>query len=144
MHTGLILFLRDTVSMPRPQRLLFVITGSIAAGAVILYSSVIWSRSAAIGMTAVETLGRLSTYFTILTNILLGAGCLIPAFAPDSAAGRFFRRPGVRTALLLYIGTVGAVSSQRRHPDTVHPGALRAMLRRQCRCVQKHSVTPHP
>ncbi len=38
-------------------------------------------------------------YFTILTNLLVAATVTLSLLLPDSRAGRFFRRPGVGTAV---------------------------------------------
>jgi hypothetical protein len=49
------------------------------------------------------------SFFTILTNLLASAALLVPAVAPNSAAGRFLMRPAVRTAITGYIVIVGVV-----------------------------------
>jgi hypothetical protein len=49
------------------------------------------------------------SFFTILTNLLASAALLVPAIAPNSAAGRFLVRPPVRTAIVGYIIVVGVV-----------------------------------
>lgn len=43
------------------------------------------------------------SYFTILTNILAALAMTAPAIAPNTALGRFFDKPGVRTAIATYI-----------------------------------------
>lgn len=43
------------------------------------------------------------SYFTILTNLLVGVACLAPAMRADGPAGRFFARPDVRGAVALYV-----------------------------------------
>jgi hypothetical protein len=43
------------------------------------------------------------SYFTILTNILAALALTLPWLAPQSAAGKFFARPTVRTAIAAYI-----------------------------------------
>ena len=47
------------------------------------------------------------SYFTILTNILAALAMSAPLIAPNSALGRFFDRPPVRTAIATYIIVVG-------------------------------------
>ena len=43
------------------------------------------------------------SYFTILTNILAALALTLPWLAPQSAPGKFFARPTVRTAIAAYI-----------------------------------------
>lgn len=43
------------------------------------------------------------SYFTILTNILAALALTLPWVAPQSAPGKFFSRPSVRTAIAAYI-----------------------------------------
>jgi hypothetical protein len=43
------------------------------------------------------------TYFTILSNIFAAASMLLPEIAPQSAAGRFFLRFEIRTAIAVYM-----------------------------------------
>ncbi len=43
------------------------------------------------------------SYFTILTNILAAMALTLPWLAPQSALGKFFSRPTVRTAIAAYI-----------------------------------------
>jgi len=43
------------------------------------------------------------SYFTILTNILAALALTLPWLAPQSALGKFFARPTVRTAIAAYI-----------------------------------------
>lgn len=43
------------------------------------------------------------SYFTILTNILAALAFTLPWLAPQSAIGKFFSRPTVRTAIAAYI-----------------------------------------
>jgi hypothetical protein len=61
------------------------------------------------GLGVLSTLLKLSSYFTILTNVLLTVAHGSCLFAPQSAAGRFFSRPSVQSGLLLYIVIVGIV-----------------------------------
>jgi hypothetical protein len=59
------------------------------------------------GMTYGEAVWRMFGYLTILTNVLLAVCCTLLLLQPDSASGRFFSRPGVLTAMALYIIFVG-------------------------------------
>ena len=49
------------------------------------------------------------SYFTILTNLLVGVACLAPALRPDGPAGRLFVRPAVRGAVALYVVVMALV-----------------------------------
>jgi hypothetical protein len=49
------------------------------------------------------------SFFTILSNCLAALAMALPVLAPQSAIGRFFDRPSVRTAIAAYILIVGAV-----------------------------------
>lgn len=63
------------------------------------------------GMTVFETLLRFFSYFTILTNILVALSFTTCLIAPLSAAGNFFSKPKIKSAITLYIGIVGIVYS---------------------------------
>jgi hypothetical protein len=52
---------------------------------------------------------RFFSFFTILTNVVAAVALLAPLIAPRSAAGAFFARPSVRTAIAGYIVMVGVV-----------------------------------
>jgi hypothetical protein len=49
------------------------------------------------------------SYFTILTNVLVVLALLAPVAVPQTGLGKFFARPGVRTAIASYIIIVSAV-----------------------------------
>ena len=63
--------------------------------------------SLANGKTVAEGLIIYFGYFTILTNLLVAVVLTVPAAVPASRAGRFFSRPGVRTATAAAITLVG-------------------------------------
>ncbi len=46
-------------------------------------------------------------YFTVLTNLLVAVGLSVPLLRPASRAGRWFRQPGVATAVTVNIALVG-------------------------------------
>lgn len=79
--------------------------GLITLGALIVQYALLLER---MRDSSAATL-RFLTYFTLLSNSLGAAAFLAPALAPNTAAGRFFARPGVRTAATLYLLVVGAV-----------------------------------
>lgn len=79
--------------------------GLIALGALIVQYALLLERMGDAGAAAL----RFLTYFTLLSNSLGAAAFLAPAFLPQSGPGRFFARPGVRTAATLYLLVVGAV-----------------------------------
>ncbi len=49
------------------------------------------------------------SYFTILTNVLVVLAFLTPILVPATAMAKFFSRPGVRTAIAIYIIIVSAL-----------------------------------
>lgn len=49
------------------------------------------------------------SYFTLDTNVLVAVAMGCSALAPESVAGKFFSKPGVRAAITLYILLVGLV-----------------------------------
>jgi hypothetical protein len=51
------------------------------------------------------------SFFTILTNLLVALGASVPLVAPQSAAGRFFLRPSIQSAIAVYIAIVGITYS---------------------------------
>lgn len=53
-----------------------------------------------------STIVRFFSFFTILSNIFVASCQTASALAPDRPAGRFFLRPGVRGAAVLYIAVV--------------------------------------
>jgi hypothetical protein len=59
--------------------------------------------------TIPETVVRFFGYFTILTNILVALSFTALLLRPGSAWRRFFLRPGVMTAIAVYIAIVGIV-----------------------------------
>lgn len=61
------------------------------------------------GVSTVEAIVRFFSFFTILTNLLLVAGYVLPVVAPESAASRYSVSASVRGALTVYIVVVGAV-----------------------------------
>jgi len=83
------------------------VAGAIALFAVgIQYWQVVLEGSS--GAPVARTVHFFS-YFTILTNILVGLALLAPVMAPASSAARFLDRPSVRTAIAGYIIITGAV-----------------------------------
>lgn len=48
------------------------------------------------------------SYFTILSNLLAAVALSAPAVAPASLIGRFFAKPSVRTAIVLYTTVTAA------------------------------------
>ncbi|MBV6496373.1 MAG: hypothetical protein DYH05_02885 [Acidobacteria bacterium ACB1] len=63
------------------------------------------------GVDAGERVIRFFSYFTILTNIVVAITTSAIAFYPTSRLGKFFSRPGVQTAVAVYITIVGVVYS---------------------------------
>ncbi len=88
-------------------RFFMVLVASVAWCGVILQLYLSLKLSLADGKTVVEGLIVYLGYFTILTNILVAVVLTLPLVAPGSRAGRFFGRPGVRTATAAAITVVG-------------------------------------
>jgi hypothetical protein len=89
-----------------PQLLLLLIA-LIAWFSIAAQFSISIPALVAHGMTYGEAVWRMFGFLTILTNILLAVCCTLLLLMPDSTPGRFFSRPGVQTALALYIIFVG-------------------------------------
>ena len=56
-----------------------------------------------------EALTRYFSYYTILTNIIVGVYAAVQCFTPPHKRTGFFFRPSVETAITLYITIVGLV-----------------------------------
>ena len=56
-----------------------------------------------------ETIVRYFSFFTLLTNLLVALHCSFILLRPYSQAAKFFSRPGVATAITVYILIVGIV-----------------------------------
>jgi hypothetical protein len=83
-----------------------------AIGAIVAWSAVILQLYLIIVNRTVsvpETLLRFFTFFTILCNILVAICFTVFAFKPGSEKGNFFSRPGVLSAVAVYIAVVGIV-----------------------------------
>lgn len=93
-----------TPASVRIYRTLAALVGWLAVG--IQYYTLVHDKTGA-AFTS-ETIFFLS-FFTIWTNILLATAMTFSGLAPRSAAGAFFSRPGVRTALCVYIIIVAVV-----------------------------------
>lgn len=52
---------------------------------------------------------RYFEYFTILTNLIVAVSLTLALIAPSISIGRFCSRPGVKTAVAVYIALVGIV-----------------------------------
>jgi hypothetical protein len=52
---------------------------------------------------------RFSSYFTLLSNLLVALAMTLPWLAPESRLGRFFLEPSVRTAIAGYIIIVALI-----------------------------------
>ncbi len=63
------------------------------------------------GLTIPIALFNFFSYFTVLTNIIVATSLTVSLLAPSSAAGQFFLKPSVRTAIALYITVVGITYS---------------------------------
>lgn len=59
------------------------------------------------GKTPLDGLVAYLGYFTVLTNLLVAVSLSLPLQMPASAAGRWFQRPGVASAVAVSIALVG-------------------------------------
>lgn len=84
-----------------------ILTGGLAWVAVGLQFYITTARSLSAGKTLFGALLFLSSFFTILTNLLVALTLTVPLAASKSRASEFFSRPGVRSAVAAYIGMVG-------------------------------------
>ncbi|HEV8080036.1 MAG TPA: Pr6Pr family membrane protein [Chitinophagaceae bacterium] len=83
-----------------------------------------------------ETIVRYFSFFTLLTNILVALYCSCILLRPYSRMGKFFSRPGVATAITVYIVIVGIVyNTVLRH--LWHPAGLQLIADELL-----HSATP--
>lgn len=74
-----------------------------------------------------ESLIRFFSFFTISTNLLVGIYVTFLLVAPDQQQKGFFLRPGVQTAIVLYILIVGLVYNiLLRH--LWHAGPIQAII----------------
>lgn len=76
------------------------------AGLLLQYYLLITGQNG--GSFAMRTTNFFS-YFTIISNILAAIALTAPTVAPASPLGRYFAKPGVRTAIVLY-ATVTAIT----------------------------------
>ena len=88
-------------------RLLLLLIALIAWFAIIAQFSISIPLLLSQGMTYGEAVWRMFGYLTILTNILVAVACSVLLLKPDSLPGQYFSRPGVQTAVTLYIIFVG-------------------------------------
>lgn len=83
-----------------------------AIGGIVAWSAVILQLYLIIVNRTVsipETLLRFFTFFTILCNILVAICFTVLALKPGFEKGNFFSRPGVLSAVAVYIAVVGIV-----------------------------------
>lgn len=62
-----------------------------------------------IGAGAISRTINFFSFFTVLTNVLVVLAFLAPIAWPQTGVGKFFARPGVRTAIASYVIIVNAV-----------------------------------
>jgi hypothetical protein len=58
------------------------------------------------GIPPATAIVRYLSYFTILTNLLVGLALTLPYLMPDTSAGRFFSRPTVQAGIVIDIALV--------------------------------------
>lgn len=99
---------------PRPR--LAAIVASIAWAALLLQFWLSLRIAAGNGRSVAMGVVIYFGFFTILTNLAAALALTVPLLRPDGAAGRYFARAGVHTAIAAYIAIVGiAYSLLLRH-----------------------------
>lgn len=94
----------------KPSEKISMIILAIAGWFGIILQAVLMINSAIeSGISILETVIKFFSFFTILTNILVALSVTIPLLYRESKAGRMFASYAVRTAILVYIVTVGII-----------------------------------
>jgi hypothetical protein len=91
------------------QRIYEAIGAIFGLAALALQFYLLFRNASALGRTPAGIVVQFFSYFTILSNILVVLSYGAPLLAAKSALGRFFARPGVKSAIALYIALVGLV-----------------------------------
>jgi hypothetical protein len=91
------------------KKVLIAAIALIAWFALILQLYTLINNTPGNGMTPLQAIGRFLIFFTVLTNLLMASGLSIILLTPRSAAGRFFSKPAIITAIAVYIFIVGLV-----------------------------------
>ncbi|MGC2238358.1 MAG: Pr6Pr family membrane protein [Pyrinomonadaceae bacterium] len=98
--------MKNTNRLERPALALIALLAWLGVG---VFYYIVWHNPESSEINAFQlTLGFLN-YFTILTNLLVAISSTISLLAPQSALGRFFSSPNVRSPIALYIVIVGIV-----------------------------------
>lgn len=82
-------------------KVLRLATGTVALSAVVAMYWILHAHDPA--PDRLRNAVNYFSYFTILTNLLVGTACVMPAVRPEGRVGRFFLRPDVRGAVALYV-----------------------------------------
>ena len=98
-----------TLLSPSAARRFAIVAAVLAwAGLLIqLYCTI--TLSLANGKSLAHAIVLYFIFFTILTNILVALALTLPLIASRSSLGEFFSRPGVNTAIAVYIVVVGLI-----------------------------------
>lgn len=101
----------------RKLKLVYAALTAIAGWfALLLQFPITIHTSRANGMTMIGAAVTYFSFFTILTNLLVAIGLVLPLLMPNSGGGRFFSQASVTSALAAYIAMVGiAYSLLLRH-----------------------------
>ena len=91
------------------KRIAFAGIAAIAWFALVL-QFLLMVQQAAPG-TSLHAIVNYFSFFTILTNLLVALGTSLPLIAGNTAAGQFFLRPSVQSAIAVYIAIVGITYS---------------------------------
>ncbi len=101
--------LNTAASVTRPMRSALAVIAAVAWFALAL-QLLLMVQQAAPG-TSLHAIVNYFSFFTILTNLLVALGTSLPLIAGNTAAGQFFLRPSVQSAIAVYIAIVGITYS---------------------------------
>ncbi|HLK27526.1 MAG TPA: Pr6Pr family membrane protein [Puia sp.] len=91
------------------QLLCMLFIAVIAWAGVVLQFYIVTGNWAGLGLSPIEGTIRFSSYFTILTNIIVALSLTIALLKPQTRFGIFFRSNSNQTAIAMYIFVVGLV-----------------------------------
>jgi hypothetical protein len=101
--------LNRAASVTRPMRSALAVIAAVAWFALAL-QLLLMVQQAAPG-TSLHAIVNYFSFFTILTNLLVALGTSLPLIARNTAAGQFFLRPSIQSAIAVYIAIVGITYS---------------------------------
>ena len=111
--------MKNTNRLERPALAIIALLAWLGVG---VFYYIVWHNPELSEINAFQlTLGFLN-YFTILTNLLIAISSTISLLAPQSALGRFFSSPNVRSSIASYIVMVALVYNGMMRAGIVRVG----------------------